>query len=90
MTETYTGVDGLEKALLLWADITGISPEKRGGTFKIEQSITIEMNNELTESLAYDPTKITTIMLLECYLNDFIDNRSLSLRSIVKDTNFMQ
>ncbi|ODP26017.1 hypothetical protein PTI45_04653 [Paenibacillus nuruki] len=90
MEDTYTGVDGLEKALLLWADITGISPEKTKGMFTIEQSRIIDMNNELTESLAYDPTKITTIMLLECYLKDFIDNRSLSLRSIVEDTNFMQ
>ncbi|TKJ83784.1 hypothetical protein PaeCFBP13512_22470, partial [Paenibacillus sp. CFBP13512] len=90
MKDMYTGIDGLEQALLLWADITGISPEKTGGTFTVDQWRIREMNNELKESLAYDPTKITTIMLLECYLNDFIDNRSLSLRSIVEDTNFMQ
>lgn len=77
----------LKKALDLWVDISGVNPEQT--SFKINfnnhySDIQLyKCHKELKNSLALDTTGITTWMLLRGFLDGYIKNTVVSLKTII-------
>ncbi|WPS85681.1 hypothetical protein SMD22_01090 (plasmid) [Brevibacillus halotolerans] len=72
----------LSKALELWIEITGISPNDSKIRFR---DLDIHRANEvLKKSLEYDPTYVTTLILLGRYLDEFMEDRELTLKEILE------
>ncbi|GKS12865.1 hypothetical protein YDYSY3_38650 [Paenibacillus chitinolyticus] len=70
-------------ALDLWIEITGADP--RANTFRIRDFDVYEMNRELKESVFYDPTHLTTAILMKYFLNEYLENRSFTVKSVLED-----
>lgn len=73
----------ITRALELWVEITGVDP--RSGTFRIRDYDIHDMNRELKESVAYDNTNLTTAALMRYFLDEFLENRSFTAKSIMDD-----
>ncbi|ALS09964.1 hypothetical protein ABE82_26490 (plasmid) [Paenibacillus peoriae] len=70
-------------ALDLWIEITGVDPSVN--TFHIRDFDVHDMNNELKESLSYDPEQITTAILMKFFLSEYLNNKSFTVKSILND-----
>ncbi|MFF2532488.1 hypothetical protein ACFVS2_26835 [Brevibacillus sp. NPDC058079] len=73
----------LTKALELWIEVTGISPNET--KFKLRDLDIHQANEVLKKSLEYDKTYVTTLILLGRYLDEFAEERLLPLKAILKD-----
>lgn len=78
------GIDmDMIKILDLWVEVTGVSPND--SVVRIRDLDIRRANEIIKNSLNYDSTYITTLMLLKSYLEDFISDRSILLKDIIED-----
>jgi hypothetical protein len=77
-------VDELPKeALRQWYALTGVDPSTSSFTFG---SLSIrEMNEELDESLKLDPSGTSMLLLLECFLREYLSSKKFTASEIIKD-----
>lgn len=83
--EKFDGLDIIVRALELWVELTGVDPAKEHGTFTMREWEIKSVNDELKESLRIDPTKITTMMMLDYFVRDYLKNRKFTVQSILDD-----
>lgn len=72
----------VSKALELWVEITGVSPNDT--TIRLRDLDIHRANSVLKKSLEFDPAYVTTLMLLESYLDEFTADRMLTLKEILE------
>jgi len=75
--------NSITQQLELWIEITGVDPTAK--EFRVRDYDVHEMNQELEESISYDPTQLTTAILMKYFLNQYLKNRSLTVKSILDD-----
>lgn len=73
----------IRRALDLWIEITGFDPEEN--KFKIGDYDIYKINQELKESLELDPSTILTMLLLDYYTEQYLNNRNFNVNEILKD-----
>ena len=73
----------IRRALDLWIEITGFDPEE--SKFRIGDYDIYKINQELKESLELDPSTILTMLLLDYYTEQYLNNRNFSVNSILAD-----
>ncbi|RRJ54822.1 hypothetical protein EHV15_35115 [Paenibacillus oralis] len=83
--EKFEDLDNIVRALDLWVELTGVDPAKEYGTFTSREWEIKSVNDELKESLRIDPTKITTMMMLDYFVRDYLENRNFTVQSILDD-----
>lgn len=88
ITEEIEGLDCIVRALELWVDITGVDPNANGWATSAEWEIK-HINDELKESIELDPSKITTMMMLDYFVRDYLSNRTFSVLSILEEYNIL-
>ncbi|MCY9311688.1 hypothetical protein MOF23_22410 [Bacillus inaquosorum] len=71
----------IEKAFHLWIDITGVNPNET--RIQLRDMDVNRANRILKKSLKYDLTYVTTLMLMNTYLEDFTKERKISLQEIL-------
>lgn len=71
----------IKQAFDLWVEITGVNPDEK--TIRLRDMDVHRANGLLKQSLVYDETYVTTVMLMKMYLEDFMVQRELSLKQIV-------
>ncbi|MFF0828816.1 hypothetical protein ACFYU8_18675 [Brevibacillus sp. NPDC003359] len=70
-------------ALNLWIEITGVDP--MATTIYSRDIDVVKMNDELKESVSYDPTQITTVILMKYFVNKYMEKRSFNVMSFLKE-----
>lgn len=80
----------IKTALDLWISITGVNPEDKYKVITLENMTIETVNNILTQSLKYDQTYVTTIMLLKVYLNRLLEERKITFKTIIEDYDQFQ
>lgn len=73
----------LLQALELWRSITGIDPEASSctiGSWELRETF-----RELQEAIDLDPTEITAHLLLQFFLNSYLEDREVSLLTLLND-----
>lgn len=86
--EQIQGLDSIVRALELWVEITGVDPDTKGWAASNEWEIR-HINDELKESIKLDPSKITTMMMLDYFVHDYLTNRTFSLLSILEEYDML-
>lgn len=71
----------ITKAFDLWMNITGVNPNDT--SIRLRDMDVHTANGVLKNSLQYDTTYVTTFMLMKMYLEEFLENRSISLKEII-------
>lgn len=82
-------LDVVVRALELWVELTGVDPKKENGSFTMREWEIKSVNDELKESLRLDPTKITTLMMLDYFVRDYLKNRNFTVQSILDDYSIL-
>ena len=78
----------MKKAFELWMEITGVNP---GDTnIRLRDLDVHQANRILSQSLEYDSSYVTTLMLMKTYLEDFLEERQVSLKEITEHFNVFQ
>lgn len=81
----------IERALHLWIEITGYEPNK--STYKMNEWDIESASSELKHSLVLDETAITTFMMLDYFVNKYLDDKSFNVNFMLKDfkkiTNYL-
>lgn len=86
--EPIEGLDSIVRALEIWVDITGVDPNAKNWATTNEWEIR-NINEELKESLKLDPSKITTMMMLDYFVRDYLTNRTFSVLSILEEYDLL-
>lgn len=86
--EPIQGLDSIARALEIWVDITGVDPNTKSWATTNEWEIR-HINEELKESLKLDPSKITTMMMLDYFVRDYLTNRTFSVLSILEEYDLL-
>lgn len=76
-------MEHVQKALRLWTELTGVDPEAKSlklGLWGIQR-----LNDELKESLVLDTTYLTTLMLLDNFATDYLNQRSFTVNQMISD-----
>lgn len=73
----------IKKALDLWVSLTGVDLDATRWSFRDWTVAT--MNDELVETLRLDPEGSTTFLLLECFLREYLAQRSFTVAKIMQD-----
>lgn len=81
--DSLTLADTVQAALDLWVEVTGKAMDTT--RFSFGDWDLYGMHNELTETLKLDPSGVTTYLLLECFLREYLEKRTFTVASIMKD-----
>jgi hypothetical protein len=73
----------LNEALDLWVELTGVDPEADRFTYGDWQIQKI--HEEIRESLELDPTQVTTYLLMDAFVTDYLNKRSFTVNEILAD-----
>lgn len=66
-----------------WVEITGVDPNDK--QIRLKDIDIIRANRIIKKSLEVDQTYVTTLMLLDSYLTDFVKDRTLTLHEIMSN-----
>ncbi|WP_240416688.1 hypothetical protein [Paenibacillus periandrae] len=83
ISEKLEGLDNIVRALELWVELTNVDPNAKH--MRIRDFDLQQANKNLTESLLLDPSKITTVMLLDYFVRDYLNQRTFTVQSILDD-----
>jgi hypothetical protein len=72
----------ISKALDMWIEITGVNPNDT--TIRMRDLDIRHANDIVKKSLEFDTTNVTALMLLERYLDEFLEERKLTLKEIIE------
>ena len=70
-------------ALGKWEDLTGIRTDET--SFRMRDLDVRDMNKIMVEALKLDPQGTTTYLLLECFLRRYLEEKTFTAASIMKD-----
>lgn len=73
----------MNKILETWIEITGVNPND--SKIRLRDLDIHRANRIIKKSLEVDPSFITTLMLLDSYLDDFAKDRMISLHDVMSD-----
>ncbi|EAV6402360.1 hypothetical protein E8K60_22990 [Salmonella enterica] len=89
MAASMTVSDKLFQALNLWVYLTGIDPDAKSFTVRMGaglSDLTIKrMHEQLQESQTFDPSGITTYLLLIAFSETYFNNCSFSVEQLLSD-----
>lgn len=75
--------EALSEAMDVWVDLTGTGPSKT--SFSLGDMYLNDMNEQLKTALELDPTGVTSYMLLECFLRQFLEQKAFTAAEIMRD-----
>lgn len=78
-----TSAEHFNRAISLWLDLTGMDPNATKWT--MDQWGLKAMNDELQESMEYDPSFITTYLLLDTFSTDYFKSAKVSVHEFDED-----
>lgn len=85
-------INGLEKALNLWIELTGVDPNEKNRKYtinflnnKISDFEIKNLNDELKESLKIDKSYLSTLLLLNSFTKYFFNNRSFTIKEVLEN-----
>lgn len=81
--ETMSTHDIVALAFEKWQALTGVSTEQT--RFSMRDWNISNMNREVQECLALDPTGTTSYLILECFLREYLEGKSFTAAQIMKD-----
>lgn len=73
----------MQKAFELWVEITGVNPGD--SRIRLRDMDIHRANKVLEKSIKYDLTYMTTLMLMNMYLDDFLGDRQVTLKEITEN-----
>lgn len=76
-------MENVQKALELWTELTGVDPNAKSlklGLWGIQS-----LNSELKESITLDTTYLTTLMLLDNFATDYLNQRNFTVNQMISD-----
>lgn len=78
-----TSAEEFNEAISLWIALTGLDPEAK--TIRMDQWDLRSMNEELKESMEYDPSLATTYLLLDAFSTDYFKQAKVSVAEFDED-----
>lgn len=75
--------DLAQQAMRMWEGVTGTKLDQQ--SFRFGDLDLYQMNKGLKESLDLDPEGVTTLLLLEVYLRAFLEEKTFTAASIMRD-----
>ncbi len=81
--EGLTTAELVEQALDKWVEITGVTRDQT--RFSMGDFDVHHMNKAMEECSRFDPEGVTTYLLLECFLRDYLERKTFTAAQIMKD-----
>lgn len=78
-----SSVESFNRAMTLWFELTGMDPN--ANSWKMSQWELRTTNEELKESMEYDPSLITTYLLLDAFSTDYFKQAKISVAEFDDD-----